>query len=217
MAQEPFEAVDKYLHDLYVGHDAELEATLAVSDAAELPAIQVAPAQGKLLMILALSVGAKRILEIGTLGGYSTIWLARGLTPDGTLTTLEFEPKHADVARKNLAAAGFADRVEVIVGPALESLKILNEPFDLIFIDADKNNYPGYLEHALRLSRPGTLIIGDNVVRNGTVIDETQTDEVIEGTRTFNRLLSGDLRVTATALQTVGAKGWDGFAIAYVN
>jgi len=217
MATGSFEAVDQYLHDLYVGHDVQLEGALAASDAAELPAIQVASGQGKLLMILALSVGAKRILEIGTLGGYSTIWLARGLAAGGRLTTLEFEPKHAEVARQNLVNAGFADQVEVIVGPALESLAKIDEPFDLIFIDADKNNYPGYLEHALRLSHPGTLIIGDNVVRNGAVLDEAQTDEVIEGTRAFNRLLSSDPRVTATAIQTVGAKGWDGFAIARVN
>lgn len=217
MAPESFEAVDQYLHDLYVGHDVQLEDALAASDAAELPAIQVTSGQGKLLMILALSIGAKRILEIGTLGGYSTIWLARGLAPGGQITTLEFEPKHAEVARQNLANAGFADQVEVIVGPALESLVNIKEPFDLIFIDADKNNYPGYLEHAHRLSHPGTLIIGDNVVRNGAVLDEAQTDEVIEGTRAFNRLLSSDPRVTAAAIQTVGAKGWDGFAIARVN
>lgn len=217
MAPGSFEAVDLYLHDLYLGHDAQLESALAASEAAELPAIQVASGQGKLLMILALSVGAKRILEIGTLGGYSTIWLARGLAAGGRLTTLEFEPKHAEVARQNLANAGFADQVEVIEGPALESLAKIDGQFDVIFIDADKNNYPGYLEHALRLSHPGTLIIGDNVVRNGAVLDETQTDEVIEGTRAFNRLLSSDPRVTATAIQTVGAKGWDGFAIARVN
>lgn len=217
MTAEQFEAVERYLDDLYVGHDAALEAAQKASDTAELPAIQVAATQGKLLTILASMSGAKRILEIGTLGGYSTICLARALPADGHLTTLEFEPKHAAVARKNLDAAGVGEKVEIIVGPALDSLATLEGPFDFIFIDADKNNYPGYLAWALKLAKSGTVIVADNVVRKGSVLDMTQTDEVIEGTREFNRRLAATVGVRATAIQTIGGKGWDGFAIARVD
>lgn len=217
MTAEQFEAVERYLDDLYIGHDAALEQAQRNSDAAELPTIQVAATQGKLLTILASMAGAERILEIGTLGGYSTICLARALPADGHLITLEFEPKHAAVARQNLDAAGVGGKVEIIVGPALESLATLEGPFDFIFIDADKNNYPGYLEWAMKLSKPGTVIVADNVVRKGAVLDLKQTDEVIEGTREFNRRLAGMPRVRATAIQTIGGKGWDGFAIARVE
>lgn len=217
MTAEQFEAVERYLDDLYVGHDGALEQAQRNSDAAELPTIQVAATQGKLLTILASMAGAKRILEIGTLGGYSTICLARALPADGHLITLEFEPKHAAVARQNLDAAGVGGKVEIIVGPALESLTTLEGPFDFIFIDADKNNYPGYLEWALKLAKSGTVIVADNVVRKGAVLDLTQTDEVIEGTREFNRRLAMKPGVRATAIQTIGGKGWDGFAIARVE
>lgn len=217
MTQEQFEAVDHYLVDLFIGQDPLLDAAQAASDEAGLPQIQVAPTQGKLLMLLAQISGAKSILEIGTLGGYSTIWLARGLAPGGRLVSLEFEPLHAEVARRNLDAAGVGDRVEIVVGPALESLARVSGPFDMIFIDADKNNYPDYLRWSLILGRHGTLIVADNVVRGGKVLDATDPDPIIIGTRKFNELLASDSRVSATAIQTVGAKGWDGLAIARIN
>lgn len=196
--------------------DEALEAALKASEEAGLPAIQVAPTQGKLLQILARSVGARRILEIGTLGAYSTIWLARALPEGGRLVTLEAEPKHAEVARANLARAGLAAVVEVRVGPAIESLPGLEsgEPFDLVFIDADKPAYPGYLEWSVRLTRPGALIIADNVVRNGAVADPTSSDANVQGIRRFNELLAASKQVEATILQTVGVKGYDGLAIA---
>lgn len=217
MNQDSFAAVDSYLSGLYVDSDSALAEGLAASDAAGLPQIQVAPNQGKMLMILAKIVGAKSILEIGTLGGYSTTWLARALPADGRLVTLEFEQLHADVARKNLDRAGVGHLVEIVVGPAMDSLPGVSGPFDLIFIDADKDNYPGYFEHAMRLSHPGSVIIGDNVVRGGKVVDPGETDSDIEGIRAFNEMVGKDPRVTATAIQTVGSKDWDGFAIAYVN
>jgi predicted O-methyltransferase YrrM len=172
-------------------------------------------------MILAQIVGAQSILEMGTLGGYSTIWLARALPPDGSLVTLEADPKHAEVARANIALAGFADKVEVRLGKALETLpEIAAEglsPFDFIFIDADKGNYPGYLEWALKLSRPGTLIIADNVVRDGAVIDAANPDPAVQGVRRMNEIIASEPRLSATAIQTVGSKGYDGFAIAIVR
>ena len=177
----------------------------------------MSPAQGRLLQILARMAGARRILEIGTLGGYSTIWLARALPADGRLVTLEATPKHAEVARANIARAGLADRVELIVGPALETLPRLDGPFDLVFIDADKESNADYLGHALRLSRPGTVIVCDNVVRDGRVADAASTQPAILGTRRFFDRLGSEPRLTATAVQTVGAKGWDGFAIALVS
>jgi predicted O-methyltransferase YrrM len=199
-----------------------LDSALAANKAAGLPSIDVSPPQGKLLNFFARMIGARRVLEIGTLGGYSTIWLARALPPDGKVVTLEFSPAHAEVARSNIAAAGFADRVEVRVGPALETLPVLEQegagPFDLIFVDADKRNNPGYLEWVLKLSRPGSLIVVDNVVRHGGIIDSARDgDEDIQGIRRFFDLLAAEPRLTATAIQTVGGKGWDGFALAIVE
>jgi len=212
--------VDDYITDQFGLHDDELENALRDSQAAGLPEIQVSAPQGKLLHILARSIGARRILEIGTLGGYSAIWLARALPADGLLTTLEIDPHHAAVARSNLARAGLASVVEVVVGPAVESLAGLAEqgagPFDLVFIDADKEGYPDYLEWSVRLARPGGLIIADNVVRQGQVMDPDNPDARVRAIRRFNEQLATDAGLTATILQTVGAKGYDGLAIAVV-
>ncbi|HRO12679.1 O-methyltransferase [Amaricoccus sp.] len=210
-------AVDGYLAGVLLGDDPALAATLAANAAAGLPAIDVSPLQGKLLHILARMAGARRILEIGTLGGYSTIWLARALPEGGRVVSLEAEARHAEVARANIAKAGLADRVEVVVGPALGSLPTLEGPFDLVFIDADKRGNPDYLAWALRLSRPGTVIVCDNVVRDGAVADAASRDPGVLGTRRFFEMLAAEPRLTATAVQTVGAKGWDGFAIAIVD
>jgi len=209
--------VDAYIVDRLVPADAALDAALAANAAAGLPAIDVAPNQGKLLHILARLVGARRILEIGTLGGYSTIWMARALPDGGRLVTLEADPGHAEVARANLARAGLAESVELLVGPAADTLPTLAGPFDLIFIDADKRSNPIYLEWTLRLARPGTVIVCDNVVRDGRVADAESRDPDIIGIRRFFDLLAAEPRLTATALQTVGSKGWDGFAIALVD
>jgi predicted O-methyltransferase YrrM len=206
-------AVDRYITDLLVPADAALEAALQASADAGMPAIAVSPNQGKLLMFMAQMMGARRILEIGTLGGYSTIWLARGLEPGGRLITLEADAKHADVARSNIERAGLAEVVEVRLGRAIETLPGLEGPFDLIFIDADKVSYPEYLEWAIRLSRAGSVIVADNVVRKGAVIDADSTDQNVQGVRRFNELLAKETRVSATAIQTVGAKGYDGFAV----
>lgn len=212
--------VDHYLSEVLVGADPALEAALAASDAADLPAISVTPNQGKLLRILASSVSARAILEIGTLGGYSTIWLARALPPDGHLITLEASAKHAEVARSNIANAGLAERVEIRVGRALETLPRLaaesKGPFDLIFVDADKQSNPEYFQWALTLSHPGSLIIIDNIVRGGAVTDAKSHDPDIIGIRRLNELMGREPRVCATAMQTVGSKGYDGFAIALV-
>jgi predicted O-methyltransferase YrrM len=206
--------------------DPALDAALAASDAAELPPIALTPNQGKLLELLARIHHAQSILELGTLGGYSTIWLARALPQGGRLITLEREPRYADIARANIAGAGFADTVQIRVGPALETLPRMHEegagPFDMIFIDADKVNYPGYLEWSLKLSRVGTLIIGDNVVRAGAILDPAADDPsfgdggTAAGVRRFYELLAAEPRVSATAIQTVGAKGHDGFALGLV-
>jgi predicted O-methyltransferase YrrM len=213
--------VDQYITELFIPNDPVLEATLKASEAAGLPPHQVSANEGKLLMLLAQMQGARSILEIGTLGGYSTIWLARALPADGHLITLEADPRHADVARSNITHAGFGDRLEVRVGPALESLPQLSEadgvPFDLIFIDADKPNNPDYLLWALKLSRRGSVIIADNVVRGGNVIDADSSDASVQGIRRFSNLLAAEPRVSATAIQTVGSKGYDGFAIALVT
>lgn len=217
MPQETWEAVDAYLNDRLLAPDPLLDATLKANEEGGLPQIDVSPTQGKFLHLLAKLHGAKTILEVGTLGGYSTIWLARALPTDGRLTTLEFAPKHAEVARANLDRAGFAEQAEVIVGPAAESLPKLEGPFDMIFVDADKPNNPTYWREALRLSRPGTLIIVDNVIRDGKVSDETSADPSILGTREMMDLIHGEGRVEATAVQTVGAKGYDGFLIARVK
>jgi len=221
VTQETWTAVDHYVtHVLRLSDDA-LEAALEESDAAGLPAIAVSVPQGKLLNILARLGHARRILEIGTLGGYSTIWMARALPPDGELITLEIDPKHAEVARVNIERAGFADRVDVRVGPAIDALpKIAAEnkdPFDLIFIDADKPSIPDYFTWSLRLSRPGTVIIVDNVVREGAVIDAASEDASVKGVRRLNEMLAAELRVSATVLQTVGTKGYDGFAVVLVT
>jgi len=213
--------VDHYITDTLIPADPALQAALQSSTAAGLPEIQVAPNQGKLLHLLARSQGARRILEIGTLGGYSTIWLSRALPPDGRLITLELDPKHAEVAGANIARAGLSDKVEIRVGPAIQSLpKIAAEnhgPFDLIFIDADKATIPEYFTWSLKMSRPGTLIIVDNVVRGGAVIESASEDASVQGVRKLFAMLAKEPRVTATALQTLGSKGYDGLLIALVT
>lgn len=220
MTQETWKAVDAYIADLFLGDDPALSATLADSAAAGLPSIAVAPHEGKLLMLLAKALGARRILEIGTLGGYSTIWLARALPNEGSLITLEYSQKHADVARANIARAGLAARVEIRVGRASDTLPDLaaegKGPFDFIFIDADKEGYVDYLDWSLQLSRPGTMIVADNVIRDGKVLDAESEDALVQGVRRFNEVLAADPRVLATAFQTVGGKGHDGMAIALV-
>ena len=228
MTQEQWTAVDRYFSDMLVHSDPVLNAALAASTAAGLPEINVAPNQGKMLMILAQVQQAHTILEIGTLGGYSTIWLARGLphhSPGTQLVTLEIDPKHAEIARANIAHAGFGAVVDVRLGRAVDSLPHLadeltaglRKPFDLIFIDADKPSNPDYFTWALKLSRPGTLIIIDNVVRNGGVADPKSTDASVIGVHKLNALIAAEARVTATAVQTVGTKGYDGFALVRVN
>lgn len=217
MTQDRWSAVDDYLTAELGCSDEVLEAALAASDAAGLPAIAVSPPQGKLLNLTARMIGARRILEVGTLGGYSAIWLARALPEGGELVTLEIDPKHAQVAKANLAHAGLSDRARVIVGPALETLPTLEGPFDLAFIDADKPLNADYFAHALRMSRPGSVIIVDNVIRKGAVIDEGGEDPAIAGVRRLNALIGSEPRVDATAIQTVGSKGYDGFAVALVT
>lgn len=213
--------VDRYIAEKLSPLDAALESALASSAAAGLPSIQVSTNQGKLLMLLARLVRAQRILEIGTLGGFSTIWLARGLNAaaGARVITLESEPRHADVARTNFARAGLSHLIELRLGPALESLPKLSAdgPFDLIFIDADKPRIPRYVDWAVRLSRPGSVIVVDNVVREGRVTDAGDDDPSVQGVRQMFERLSSDGRVAATAVQTVGSKGYDGFAIAIVS
>jgi len=214
-------AVDTYIAQNLIPSDPILEEALKSNAQAELPSIDVSPTQGKFLYLLAKIKGARRILEVGTLGGYSTIWLARALPPDGKLITLELSPKHAEVAAKNIARAGLTALIEQRVGPALDSFAQLQtertEPFDLIFIDADKPNNPNYLDWALRLSHPGTIIITDNVIREGEVLKADDPDPTVQGTRHFFEKLGTDDRLEATALQTVGCKKHDGFAIAIVK
>jgi len=221
MTQERWTAVDRYITDSLVPPDAVLDAALHDADAADLPAIAVSPSQGKLLHLLARARKARTVLEIGTLAGYSTIWLARALPADGRLITLEADPKHAEVARGNLARAGLSDIVEVCVGLALDLLPQLAaeglDPFDLTFIDADKQNIPDYFSWALELSTSGSLIIVDNVVRDGSIIDATSDDPSVQGVRSLHELLGAEPRVSATTIQTVGSKGYDGFALALVN
>jgi predicted O-methyltransferase YrrM len=213
--------VDEYLSDKLLADDKALDAALKDSNAAGLPAIAVTAAQGKFLQMLAEMIGARSVLEIGTLGGYSTIWFARALPPDGHIITLEVDPAHADVARKNFARAGLQRMIELRLGAALDALPLLvaeqSGPFDLIFIDADKPNIPAYFDWAMKLSRPGTVIIVDNVVRDGGVVDAKSKDASIQGVRRFIDELGRDKRVTATAIQTVGSKGYDGFAIVRVR
>jgi predicted O-methyltransferase YrrM len=221
MTQNQWTKVDDYVVGMLSPSDAVLDAALADSDAEGLPPINVAPNQGKFLEILAASHRARRILEIGTLGGYSTIWLARALPSEGRLVTLELEPHHADVARRNIERAGFANVVEVMVGPAASTLADLVasevEPFDFIFIDADKEGYPDYLTLALELSQAGTLIVADNVVRDGEVIDANSADERVQGVRAFLELAGANARLEGTVVQTVGTKGYDGFGIFLVT
>jgi predicted O-methyltransferase YrrM len=221
MSQERWTAVDRYITDLLVPPDPALEAALQASAAAGLPAISVSPSQGKLLQLLARLQGARAILELGTLGAYSTIWLARALPPGGRLVTLEADPRHAEVARANLARAGLADAVELRLGRGLDTLPLLAAegagPFDLIFIDADKPSIPEYFAWALRLSRRGSLIVVDNVVRDGEVVDAGSADPNVQGVRRFNELLAAEPRVSATTLQTVGSKGYDGLTFALVT
>ena len=221
MAQEQWTAVDSYIEKLFIAPDFALEAALESSKAAGLPTINVSPAEGKLLHILARIQGARKILELGTLGGYSTIWLARALPPEGRLISLEIDPKRAEIARANIARAELTNTVEIRVGPAADSLqKLLSEgrgPFDLIFIDADKQGYAEYLQWSLKLSRPGTLIVADNVVRKGAVTDPGSADENVQGIRKFNEALTAEKGVTTTVIQTVGCKGYDGLALILVT
>lgn len=221
MTQETWTAVDTYFAEKLFPDDPVQDATLKTSDAAQLAPINVTAAQGRFLMLLARAIGARRVLEIGTLGGYSTIWLARALPADGRIITMEIDPGTARVARENIERAGFADRVDVRVGRAVDSLRALSEespePFDLIFIDADKPSNVDYVTWALRLSRPGTVIIVDNVVRNGAVTDPSSRDSSVQGVRAMMDLLQNEPRLTVTALQTVGSKGYDGFAMALVT
>ncbi|MGW7331483.1 O-methyltransferase [Streptomyces sp. NPDC054840] len=219
MTQQTWTAVDDYFDGLLVGEDEALVSAAADSEAAGLPAHQVAPNQGKLLNLLARVRGARRILEIGTLGGYSTIWLARALPADGRLVTLEVDERCADVAAANIARAGLDHIVDIRRGRAVDLLpRLVGEaPFDLVFIDADKPSNPEYLEWALRLTRPGSVIIGDNVVRDGAVVDENSSDPRVQGVRRFTELIAEHPRLTATALQTVGSKGYDGLILALVT
>ena len=220
MSKDQWSAVDGYITDLLVRPDEALGAALAASAAAGLPTIAVAPNTGKLLHLLARAMGARRILEIGTLGGYSTIWLARALSPGGRLITLDFDPKHAEVARGNIKNAGLDGLVEQRLGRAAETLAGFvaagEEPFDFIFIDADKESYPEYLEWSLKLSRPGTMIVADNVVRAGQVSDPASKDPLVQGVRRFLDRLAAEPRISATVIQMVGSKGHDGLAIALV-
>ena len=219
MEKQLWTAVDQYTTDLLMPADPVLDAALADSNAAGLPAINVTPSQGKLLMLLARLAHASQILEIGTLGGYSSIWLARALPPGGQLVTLEFEPKHAQVARGNIARAGFAEQVDVRLGDARQGIQQLaaeGRSFDLIFIDADKRSIPHYLEWSLKMCHPGSLIIVDNVIRDGALIDARSDDPNVHGARRLHEMLAAEPRVSATTLQTVGSKGYDGFTLALV-
>ncbi len=216
---ETWARVDSFIVDHLVPTDPALEKALSTNAAAGLEPQDVAPNQGKLLHILARIAGARRILEIGTLGGYSTIWLARALPDDGSIVTVEADPTHAEVARSNIETAGLAGQAELRIGRAVDILPQLEgtPPFDLIFIDADKRTIPGYLDWAVKLSRLGTVIVVDNVVRNGAVADSDSDNPSVNGIRRFFEMVAENPRLTATALQTVGSKGWDGFAIAIVN
>ena len=216
MSDRIWNDVDAYIEDRLVGEDEALSATIRESAAAGLPAIAVSAAQGKLLHLLAMSIGAKRILEIGTLGGYSAVWMARALPADGKLVSLEIDPRNAEVASRNIARAGLSDKVEILVGPAISRLPALQGPFDLAFIDADKESNADYFDHAVRLSRPGGVIVVDNVVRNGAVID-AGGNAMVQGVRRMMDAIHADKRVTATAVQTVGVKGYDGFLMAVVK
>jgi predicted O-methyltransferase YrrM len=221
MDKELFGRVDQYINNLLVDEDDALKLTEASIEEASIPPISISANQGKFLQVLARLCNAKKILEIGTLAGYSTIWLARALIPGGRLITLEFDPKHADVAHKNIIRAGLDSIVEIRVGKALDTLPQIEAegiaPFDMIFIDADKTPYTEYFEWALRLSRPGTLIVADNVIREGKVLDPNSPDDMVQGVQRFNNMLAKTTSVTAIIIQTIGAKDHDGMAIAVVN
>lgn len=221
MSREQWTEVDRFISDALIPSDPVLVAALEANAAGGLPAIDVAPNQGKLLELLARVQGASTILELGTLGGYSTIWLARALPESGRLVTLEADPRHAQVAAANIARAGLSELVDLRVGPAIETLPQLIDggagPFDMIFIDADKKSYPAYFEKCLELSRPGTLIVADNVVRRGEVADAASEDVNVIGTRRLHELVAAEPRVTATTIQTVGSKGYDGFMLILVT
>jgi len=221
MDQQTFEEVDRYISGLLAPEDAVLQETITSLEAAGMPQISVTANQGKFLQVVAMMCNAKRILELGTLGGYSTIWLARAIPDDGRVVTVEFDPLHAAVAKKNIDKAGLADKVDIRIGKAMDilsDLKTAGEPaFDLIFIDADKPPYAAYFEKALELSRSGTVIICDNVIREGKVLDENSPDDRVRGVRRLNQLLSENKQVTATILQMVGCKEYDGMAIAVLN
>lgn len=219
--QEKWRQVDDYFTEQLLPSDTVLDQVLKHNEEAGLPAIDVSPSQGKMLHLLARMQGARRILEIGTLGGYSTIWLARALPADGQLITLELSPQHAEVAQRNLTLAGLDHKVDIRIGNALDSLAVMEKekiaPFDLIFLDADKPNNPHYLKWALAFARPGTVLIADNVVRGGEVANPDSTDPSVEGTQLFFDLLRRLPQVSATAIQTVGSKGYDGFVLAIIN
>lgn len=221
MSSKTWTAVDDYIVSSLFEADPALDAVLAANREQGLPAIDVSAAQGKLLSLLVRIRGAKRVLEIGTLGGYSTIWMARGLPADGKVVTLELDPHHAKVARSNFERAGVSGKIDLRIGPALQSLAALDSenagPFDLIFIDADKPNNPNYLDWAMKLSRPGTVIVCDNVIRDGAVVKHNSGDANVEGARAAFSFIGGDKRLDGTAIQTVGAKGYDGFAVAIVE
>lgn len=221
MQEQVFAEVDRFIDETIVNEDEALRATVEAAEAAGLPSIQVSPPQGKLLQLLVRLVGARRILEFGTLGGYSAIQMARALPPDGLLTTLEVDPRYAEVARRSIARAGVGDQVEVRVGPALETLSELEredvEPYDLVFIDADKANSPAYFAWSIDRTRPGGVIVADNVVRDGALADAESSDERIIAQRRLHEMLAVEPRISATTIQTVGVKGYDGFLIALVE
>ena len=212
-----FEAVDSYIDGLFVETDEVLDKILERASAAGLPDIHVSPGQGKLLYLMAKTIGAKRVIEVGTLGGYSTVWLARALPEDGQLITLELDPTHAEFARETLKQAGIADRCDVIEGAALPSLQDIVGPVDLVFLDANKDSYPAYLNQAVRLTRPGGLILADNVVRQGTVLEPSEVDPSAIGAAAFNQALAEHPKLEAIILQQVGLKGHDGLALARVK
>ncbi|WP_223559268.1 O-methyltransferase [Chryseobacterium lathyri] len=221
MNQQLFEKVDQYIGNLFAPEDSVLQETIQSLDDASIPQISVTPSQGKFLQLMLLSCKAKRVLELGTLGAYSTIWMARAIPADGKIITVEFDPHHARVASQNIAKAGYSDKIDLRTGKAMDILNELiskgEEAFDFIFIDADKPPYTEYFELALQLSHPGTIIICDNVIREGKVLDENTTDEKVKGVQRLNQMLANNPKVTATIMQTVGAKEYDGIAIAIVN
>jgi len=221
MNQQLFEKVDQYISHLVAPEDRFLQETIQSLDDASMPQISITPTQGKFLQVMMLMCKAKRVLELGTLGAYSTIWMARAIPADGKVITIEYDPHHADIASRNIAKAGLTDQIDLRVGKAMDLLKELiaknEDPFDFIFIDADKPPYTEYFELALELSHPGTVIVCDNIIREGKVLDENTTDEKVKGVQRFNTMLASNPKVTATIMQTVGAKEYDGMAIAIVN